>query len=145
MPGTHEWWISDPPLTEAMRTGVDAVPLVARDHRNDDVAREAWQKLIDDRLIKLGSNPSEFDDEDVQPPSAECVRLAIQLAQALQQAGMSPPDSVVRDANGGIVFERRRNDVAEVYHVWDDGAVEYQRFQETHLVERRTLLDRASR
>jgi len=144
MPGTNELWISYPPLTEAVRSGIDAVAPGDRDHENDDEARTAWQTLIDAKLTKWGCDPSQFDDEGVQPPSAETVRLAIELAQAFQQAGMSPSDSVVPDANGGIVFERRGDDVSELYHVWDDGAVEYQRFQGARLVERRTQCGRAA-
>ena len=54
----------------------------------------------------------------------------------MKRAGSPPPTSVVPDANGGIVFERRRNNLSEVLHVWDDGKVEYQCFHGTDLIKR---------
>ena len=46
------------------------------------------------------------------------------------------PQTVVLDPNGGIVFEQRKRETAEVYHVWDDGTVEFQRYQGSRLVGR---------
>ncbi len=50
-----------------------------------------------------------------------------------------PEASVSLDANGGIVFERREQDIAEVLYTWDDSTAEYQRFQGCELVERSSL------
>ena len=101
--------------------------------------RQAWQHLIDYRLIDWGSNPNQLADDGVDPPSRETIDRAISLAKRFQQRGFPPPDSVVPDANGGIVFERREQDIAEVLHIWDDGTAEYQQFHGTRLVERTSL------
>jgi hypothetical protein len=101
--------------------------------------RQAWQHLIDYRLINWGSHPNQLADVGVDPPSRETIDRAISLAKRFQERGFPPPDSVVPDANGGIVFERREQDIAEVLYVWDDGTAEYQRFQGTELVERSPL------
>jgi hypothetical protein len=61
------------------------------------------------------------------------------MAQVFRDKGFTPPDSVVPDPNGGIVFERRAQEMSEVFHLWDDGTVEYRRFQSTRLVERWTV------
>jgi hypothetical protein len=134
----HLAFISSP-IDPAVQTNIDGDTPATRDYGRDDKSREMWQELIDRKLIEWGCNPSQFDDEGVEPPSREIIRLAIRLAQQFRDDGLTPPDSVVPDANGGIVFELRENDVSEVYHVWDDGTVEYQYFQGTRLLVRRAL------
>ncbi len=84
-------------------------------------------------------DPHQLEDEGVEPPGRQTIETAIRLAQDSQQRGLPPPSSIVPDPNGGIVFERREGATAEVLHIWDDGSVEYQRFQGTRLVERRPL------
>ena len=74
-----------------------------------------WQRVIDHKLIEWGWNTREFDEEGVEPPSREIVRLAIDLAERFRDAGFPAPDSVVPDPNGGIVFERRENGLTEVF------------------------------
>ncbi len=128
-----------PDFVNAVSTYVETQTQLTPDPRRHDTAAEAWQKLIDDQLIEWERDPGQVDDEGIEPPSAPIVRLAIQLAQAWKDGGFAAPDRVVPDPNGGIVFERRERDVSEVFHVWEDGTVEYRRFQGTRLVERRTL------
>ena len=101
--------------------------------------REAWQRLIDYHLIEWGWNTHQFEDDGIEPPSRDTVQLAIRVAEKLRDAGFPGPNSVVPDANGGIVFERREKDVVEVFHVWDDGTIDYQCFHGTRLIERRPL------
>ena len=99
----------------------------------------AWQHLIDYQLIEWGKNPDQFDDEGVEPLSPETILRAIKIAERFQSRGFPPPDSVVPDANGGIVFERRERDILEVLHIWGDGTSEYQQFQGMRMVERSPL------
>lgn len=120
-------------LPDAVATNADI------DSPVEEAVRERWQRVIDYTLIEWGSDASRFDDEGVEPPSRQIVQLAINLATSFRDKGVPAPDCVVPDPNGGIVFERRENGLSEVYHVWDDGTVEYQRFQGTRLVERSTL------
>ncbi|MBI3465711.1 MAG: hypothetical protein HY000_22055 [Planctomycetes bacterium] len=141
MPGTDQSWTSSPPLVAALRTGANGADPGTADRRAENAASDAWQRIIDSTLMGWASNPSQLEDEGVEPPSAETVRLAIRLAQSLQRAGLSPPDSVVPDPNGGILFERRG---AEVYQIWDDATVEFQRFEGAQLGERRKLVGSAS-
>ncbi len=98
----------------------------------------SWD-LIDQKLIEWECDPSQLSDEGVEPPSGETILTAIEWAKHFRKDGKPSPDSVVPDANGGIVFERREKGVSEVLHVWDDGSVEYQRFHGTRLVERQML------
>lgn len=107
----------------------------------DQVAgfRHAWQQLIDKLWFDWGLNQQQFDDDGIEPPSRETIVRAIQVAQQQEKQGQPLPDSVVPDANGGIVFERREQDVTEVLHIWSDGTAEYQQFHGTRLVERTPL------
>ena len=133
-------FISSPINSGVQRTHVTADVSATRDFERDEKSREKWQELIDHKLIEWGRNPSQFDDEGVEPPSGEIILQAIELAEQFRDKELTPPDSVVPDANGGIVFERRGGDVSEVFHVWDDGTIEYQCFQGTRLRERWALV-----
>ena len=101
--------------------------------------RQRWQMVIDRQLIEWGRDPARLADEGVDPPTKETIQRAIRLAEAFRDEGSPSPNSVVLDPNGGIVFERREKDLVEACHLWDDGAVEYQRFEGERLVERRKL------
>ena len=113
--------------------------LDARDDEWQRAARESWQNVIDRKLIEWGRASSPLEDMGVDPPTKETIQRAIRLAETFRDEGFPAPESVVPDPNGGIVFERREGDVAEVCHLWDDGTTEYQRFEGTRLVERRAL------
>ena len=128
------------PIIEAVPSDTDAKAAARLDAERDETFRGTWQDLIDHPLIDWGCDPGQFDDEGIEPPSREVVRRAICLAQEMRDQGFAPPDSIVADPSGGLVFERRDGNVSEVVYVWDDGSVEYQRFDGTRLVERRPLL-----
>lgn len=100
--------------------------------------RKAW-KALEHKLNDWVRDPSQLNDEAVDAPTEETIRRALSLAQRLRDLGEPPPDSVVPDANAGIVFERREGERVEVYHVWDDGGMEYMRFQGSELIERRPV------
>ena len=139
MPAIKSSPFISPSIVEEVPATIDAESLITCDSTRDDEAREKWQDLIDQKLIEWGRDPSQLADEGVEPPSGETIRIAFEWANRFSKNGLPPPDSVVPDANGGIVFERREKDVSEVLHVWDDGSVEYQRFHGTRLVERQML------
>jgi len=116
------------------------VDIASRQFLDDTVVNSTdveWQRVIDDTLIEWGSKPEEYADDGVDPPNAEVVSLAIEYANRFRLSGLAAPDSVVMDANGGIVFERRTKSGSEVFHFWDDGSVEYQLFDHCKLIERR--------
>lgn len=127
------------PWPNAVPGDVDMGSTVARPYGRADEAREKWQNLIDRKLIEWGRDPSQLDDEGVESPTPEIIQRAILLAEALRDSDDPPPDTVVPDPNGGIVFERQKNGLSEVYHVWDDGTIEWRCFQGTRLVERWSL------
>jgi hypothetical protein len=128
-----------PSLIDSVWTNVDVTTPTSRGDSPETANREGWQRLIDYQLIEWGWNTDQFEDEGIEPPTRDTVQLAIDVAEKLRDAGLSSPNSVVPDVNGGIVFERREKDVIEVFHVWDDGTIEYQCFHGTRLIERRPL------
>ena len=132
----NEYLSESPNLLSA---NVDSERPTVRDKDRVDAFRRGWQQLIDYRLIEWGWSSDLLDDDGVEPPCRETITRAIELAQRFRSEGFPPPDSVVPDANGGIVFERRELDVTEVIHIWGTGDAEYQQFQGTRLVERTPL------
>ena len=109
------------------------------DARHEEARREAWQRLIDAKLLQWLRDPSQLEDDGTDAPTPTIVRLSLDLAERFREEGLPAPDSIVPDPNGGIVFERREGDVSEVLHVWDDGLAEYMRFHGTQLAERQPL------
>ncbi|MEX0820146.1 MAG: hypothetical protein WD070_11160 [Pirellulaceae bacterium] len=109
------------------------------DARREEARREAWQRLIDEKLLEWVREPGQLKDNGIDAPTATIVRLSLYWASQFCEAGFPAPDSIVPDPNGGIVFERREGDVSEVLHVWDDGSAEYMRFHGTQLAERQPL------
>jgi hypothetical protein len=101
--------------------------------------RGKWEELIDYRLIEWAYDPRQLEDDGVEPPTPQAIYSAIAWARACRDDDAASPDTVVPDPNGGIIFERREGEAAQVLHVWEDGTVEYSAFQGTRLVARRTL------
>lgn len=128
-----------PTMFPEFQTGVDVDAPLMRVQSRDYDARKAWQEAIDTMLFSWLCDPAQLADEDIDAPSGSIIRLAIDLAEKFRDQGLAAPDRVVPDPNGGIVFERRERDISEVFHVWDDGSVEYMRFEGNRLVERSSV------
>lgn len=128
-----------PEVSSPVDTGADTQSPVRTYADDEGLNRAAWQNLIDHKLIEWGRNPNQFADEDVEPISGKIVRTAIMLAQTWRDEDLAPPHSVAPDPNGGIVFERRHDNKTEVFHLWDDGTVEYQQFLGARLISRHEL------
>lgn len=109
------------------------------DARREEARRDAWQRLIDGKLLAWLRDPGQLEDDGIDAPTATIVRLSLDWAEQWRDEGLPAPNSIVPDPNGGIVFERREGNVSEALHVWDDGSAEYMRFRGTQLVERLPL------
>jgi hypothetical protein len=121
-------------LRVAVSTGAVTEARITRNYGRGDEALQKWQALIDDQLIEWGRDPSQLEDEDIQPPSKDTIRLAISLARLLSRADCPAPTRVVADAHGGIVFERHERNVFESIRLSDDGSAEYCLFENARLV-----------
>lgn len=100
--------------------------------------RLAWQKIIDEKLHLWLQHPELLEDEDQIPPTGSVLRIAMDIAEQIRDADM-PPAKVTVDPNGGIVFEWREGDEAEVIHIWDDQTVDNLKFRGSQLIFRRPL------
>lgn len=127
-------------VVDATATEVERSSLVTLDSESEKQRRLVeWQNVIDQKLIEWGRQPEELADDGIEPPRREVISLAIEFANRMKNEGLPPPDSVVPDPNGGIVFERREGTLSEVLHIWEDGTIEYRQFDSTQLIERRVL------
>jgi hypothetical protein len=77
-----------------------------------------WDDIID-RLIDIGLNVDDFRAEGITPPSPATVALAAKVAATMRNEGCPPPDRVVPDAGGGVVFERTTSRTYETICVAD--------------------------
>ena len=99
---------------------------------------DQWKRIID-KLKEWQKDSSGFDDEDYEPPRSDVIAEAIELAIEFCNAKWFPPHSVVPDAGGGIVFERRNGADSQKIHLWSDGPVEYIEMRNHKVVDRRSL------
>jgi hypothetical protein len=125
-----------PPVRKAVKTRVDTESPAALHAQREERYREAWQNVIDNKLIEWGSDPSQLDEEGTKTPSLETIQLAIQLAKALSRQGCAAPTRIVPDVRGAIVFEIQGKDIFESVHVQPDGNLEHRLFENHRLVHR---------
>ena len=102
--------------------------------------RASWQRIIDEKLIEWGANPEFFGNDDIESPGPDVVSLAIQIARDYRDTDQAPPDRVVPDGDGGIVFERRSGSISENIRIGDDLTVEYVQMAGAKLMERKRIL-----
>lgn len=86
--------------------------------------KEAWRRVIDDKLIEWGRNPEALEEDDLIPPTARAVQVAGEIAIEMRNAGEPAPKRVVPDRDGGIAFERWEGDETVTIMVSEDGAIE---------------------
>ena len=78
------------PVRDLVGTSAASESPNTRDYGREDAFREAWRKIIDGRLIEWGCYPAKLADEGVDPPTAETLKLAIDLAGQLRGTGWLP-------------------------------------------------------
>lgn len=122
-----------PPPERVVNTGVDF------DARMPNRWGQAWQRVIDEKLLLWLHRPELLEDDDQIPPTGTVLRIAMDIAEKFRDADAPPPAKVIVDANGGIVFERREADEAQVIHIWDDQTVDFLKFRGSQLVSRYPL------
>lgn len=124
------------PIEDTVRTTASGDALISQGSIKGPDYRRAWQDVVNRTLLMWLDGPPELEDHGIDPPDGTILRLALDYAEVLRDKGQPPPDRILPDPNGGLVFERRENGVTEILHVWEDGTVECQQFQGTRLVER---------
>jgi len=126
------------PLVRAVPTGSDDQSPVSRTRARE--YEEGWQRVITDTLENWLRNPGQLADIGIEPPAGRIIRLALDVAETYKNSRLiAAPERIVPDPNGGIVFETQDGQVLEVVHIWDDGAVEYMKFDGARLIRRQPL------
>jgi hypothetical protein len=97
-----------------------------------------WQ-AINDRLKVLEQHPAEFDEEGLEPPSADVFPLVDEVALVLENRGVSPPLRVVPNGEGGVVFEWRDHPFFWSLDVEKEGGLALSIFRNARLVSRHQL------
>lgn len=102
--------------------------------------REGWDKLIDHRLIEWGSNPSQLEDDGIEVPSRESIKIACQLAYVMRNNESPFPTRIVPNGEGGIVFERMKGQTFITIEIDENGSLEITEFIDSRLVCRQRFL-----
>ena len=141
MTGLQAIVASLPPVVQANGNGTPA----SADARNTDrtnEARNAWQRLIDEKLIEWGRHPEQFEDEDgYQAPAADVLAQATRLVGYCRDHGVPPPLRMAPDGEGGIIFDWKDADppLHLIAHIHRDGVMEMLEFLDCKLVVRKRI------
>ncbi len=101
--------------------------------------RDAWDVVIDRRLIEWGKTPGILEDDGIVPPSPRVIRLASQLVMAMREQGAPAPLRVVPNGEGGVVFEREAGSLFQTIEIRADLSVEFASYRNARLVSRQRL------
>ena len=127
--------VEEDALTESVR--VKKTPLSDSDLKK--INAEGWRRTINEPLIDWGRDPSQLEDEGIDPPSREIVTLALQFAMFLRDQNVAPPDRVIPNGDGGIVFKRKMGDILEIIEVAKDASIEIIVFHGSEITTRQKI------
>jgi hypothetical protein len=103
--------------------------------------RNAWQRLIDEKLIEWGRHPEQFEDDGYAAPTADNLVRATELVAYCRDKGVLPPLRMASDGEGGIIFDWKNNSLP--YHaiaqIHADGSMEMLVFHDCKLIERKRI------
>ena len=99
----------------------------------------AWDQVCR-KLRAWEVDPAELDDDGVEPPTADTVRLALTAAGGLRENGVDAPGTVVPNGDGGISFRWRTGETTWTVEIEDDGAIESSLLFNGKLVSQHSLL-----
>jgi len=100
-----------------------------------------WISLIRSSICKWAATEDPFDG-DCDPPTDKAVEMALRFALGGMGEGVVPPERIVPDASGGIVFEFPENEEGLLHvHVWEDGKSEAIVFKNGKVISRTNMDD----
>jgi hypothetical protein len=121
-----------------IHTGATEAPSLTN-AAQDRARREAWQQIIDYKLVEWGRDPSQFADDGLEPPSNVAIQWACLIAKYLRATGQAPPQRVVPNGEGGIVFEHSGEGWFQKVEIGADGSAEALIFHNGRLCSRTAL------
>jgi hypothetical protein len=102
--------------------------------------QNAWQRLIDEKLIEWGRHPEQFEDEDgYKAPSADNLVRATEFVLFCRDHDVAPARRVAPDGEGGLVFEWYDGTVKTYVEIHADGSKEYLMFDDCKLIGRSSI------
>lgn len=129
------------PTIETVLVGARPPVAVNADRGADDQVGK-W-KPIEDRIAAWApaeGEPDERTDEDgYRLPTRKAVALAFQIVVRLREGGVTCPEWIVQDGNGGIDFEWRGDNRAETLNMNAHGKLELMKFENSKLIMRRPV------
>ena len=102
--------------------------------------RDAWEAIIDQKLIEWARHPERLEEVDLIPPTQDAIRSACALASDMRDQGWPPPQRAVPDGDGGIVLERWDALESLAYEVAHDGGIEFVHSHEHQVIDRQKIL-----
>ncbi|MGH7137891.1 MAG: hypothetical protein ACREHD_19245 [Pirellulales bacterium] len=120
-----------------------APPVVLASPRRDADDQVGKWKSIEDRIAGWApkqDEPDERIDEDgYRLPTRKAAALALQVTARLLEGGITCPEWVVQDGNGGIDFEWRSGNRAETLGINARGEAELMEFENSKLIARKPV------
>lgn len=140
--GDHGRWLSPSPRYRSNTSAETCLPISRAWGLESFDNCNPWESLIEATLSEWAQNPEVFANEGLEAPHSAIIEQAMRLARAMKFACLPPPDRIMPDSSGGIVFERagEQSGAREVVHFWDDGSIEHQLFQGAKLFRRKVIV-----
>ena len=102
--------------------------------------RRAWEKIIDHKLLEWALNPSQFDQDEIDPPTETALLQTSQWCFTLRDAEMPPPRWFAPDGIGGISMGWGTPGVGtSTIEIHNDGTVELIRTEQLVITQRQAL------
>lgn len=98
--------------------------------------RDAWNQIIEYKLIEWAVNPESIEEDGLEMPSREIITEACKFSKQMSREAIPAPISVVPNGDGGIVFEWRDGHIFETIEIYADGLKEYCLFVNSRLRQR---------
>jgi len=102
--------------------------------------KAAWQAVLK-QLADWRRDPQQLADEGVEPPTAGLLEAAGTVAEMLCSSSVEPPDTLVTNGDGGIVFRWRPGQRVWTIELDSDGSIESSLMVHGKLVWRHSLHD----
>lgn len=122
-------------LTESVQ--VEMTPLSGSDLKK--INAEGWRRTINEPLIDWGRDPSQLEDDGIDPPTTAIVTLASRFAMFLRNEGLPAPDRVIPSGDGGIVFKRSVGEYLETIEIGADASIQIIVFHGSKIDTRQTI------
>jgi hypothetical protein len=116
-------------------------PILAADGltRSSGADEEAAWRAVVAQLTDWRRDPQQLADDGVEPPTAGLLEAAGTVAEVLLNTGVEPPNTLITNGDGGIVFRWRSDERVWTIELDSDGSIESSLMLNGRLVWRHSL------